>query len=322
MYDQPRYEPLEPSAFFEDGTSARPLVAGTVPRDDPRERRPPVSRKRFSTRARSRASSPNRFPFPVDRAVLERGQDRFRIFCTPCHGELGDGRGMIVRRGFNPPPPYSQRRAAEAADRPLLRCDDPRVWDHVFLRLADSAARPMGHRGVHPGASTEPARRGRQPPPRIGTDFPPRMKLRPRGPSHDVSTNMIGRGCPASPARPHPVAGAGRWRRWGSCLSLAAWVVWPGISFLPSYLVGYVFWVGIGLGCMGLTMLHHLVGGSWGLVVRRPLESGGMTLLPLALLFLPLALGLSRLYPWARPEASATIRSSQHKSLYLNERFS
>ena len=45
-------------------------------------------------------------PFPVDRAVLERGQDRYRIFCTPCHGELGDGRGMIVRRGFNPPPTF------------------------------------------------------------------------------------------------------------------------------------------------------------------------------------------------------------------------
>ena len=56
-----------------------------------------------------------------------------------------------------------QRRAAEAADRPLLRCDDARVRDHVFLRLPDSAARPLGHRGVHPGASVEPARRGRQP---------------------------------------------------------------------------------------------------------------------------------------------------------------
>jgi mono/diheme cytochrome c family protein len=46
-------------------------------------------------------------PFPVDRAVLERGQGRYRIYCIPCHGETGDGRGIIVRRGFNPPPPYS-----------------------------------------------------------------------------------------------------------------------------------------------------------------------------------------------------------------------
>ena len=86
----------------------------------------------------------------------------------------------------------------------------------------------------------------------------------------------------------------------GLVVSLLGCLIWPR-TFLPSYLVAYVFWVGIALGCLGLTMLHHLVGGSWGLVVRRPMEAGGMTLLPLAVLFLPLALGLWRLYPWARP---------------------
>ena len=96
MYEQPRYEPLEPSSFFEDGSSARPLVAGTVPREDPRGA-PPAGQGKLAESV----------PFPVDRAVLERGQERFRIYCTPCHGELGDGRGMIVRRGFNPPPPYA-----------------------------------------------------------------------------------------------------------------------------------------------------------------------------------------------------------------------
>ncbi|MGA9925237.1 MAG: hypothetical protein WBQ29_17720 [Isosphaeraceae bacterium] len=110
----------------------------------------------------------------------------------------------------------------------------------------------------------------------------------------------------------------------GVFLSLAAWGFWPEQflqHFLPSYLVAYVFWVGLALGCMGLTMLHHLVGGSWGLVVRRPMESGGMTLLPLALLFVPLALGLSRLYPWARPAEVAHDPQLQHKSLYLNVGF-
>lgn len=87
----------------------------------------------------------------------------------------------------------------------------------------------------------------------------------------------------------------------GLVVSFAGCLIWPG-TFLPSYLVAYVFWVGVALGCLGLTMLHHLVGGSWGLVVRRPMEAGGMTLLPLGVLFLPLALGLWRLYPWARPE--------------------
>ena len=162
MYEQPRYEPLEPSAFFEDGSSARPLVAGTVPRTT--RAMPPagVPDEVFYT-GWSQGKLAESVPFPVDRAVLERGQERFRIYCTPCHGELGDGRGMIVRRGFNPPPPYASEELREAADRPLLRCDDARVRDHVFLRLPDSPARPLGHRGLHPGASVEPARGGRRP---------------------------------------------------------------------------------------------------------------------------------------------------------------
>jgi len=51
---------------------------------------------------------------PVTLALLERGQDRFRIYCTPCHSELGDGRGMIVQRGFPPPPSYHTDRLREA----------------------------------------------------------------------------------------------------------------------------------------------------------------------------------------------------------------
>jgi hypothetical protein len=106
----------------------------------------------------------------------------------------------------------------------------------------------------------------------------------------------------------------------GLVLSLAAWLLWPD-RFLPAYLVAYVYWVGLALGCLGLTMLHHLVGGSWGLAVRRPMESGGMTLLPLAFLFAPLALGLARLYPWARPDEVAHDPGLQQKSLYLNVGF-
>ncbi len=107
MYEQPRYEPLEPSSFFEDGSSARPLVAGTVPRDDPRGAPPAGVPDEVFYAGWSQGKLVESVPFPVDRAVLERGQERFRIYCTPCHGELGDGRGMIVRRGFNPPPPYA-----------------------------------------------------------------------------------------------------------------------------------------------------------------------------------------------------------------------
>lgn len=104
MYDQPRFEPYEASDFFDDGTSARPLVPGTVPRRDPREQG--KSSDELFTTGKKAGQLADSLPFPVDGAVLERGQDRYRIFCTPCHGELGDGRGMIVQRGFNPPPSY------------------------------------------------------------------------------------------------------------------------------------------------------------------------------------------------------------------------
>jgi hypothetical protein len=106
----------------------------------------------------------------------------------------------------------------------------------------------------------------------------------------------------------------------GLVLCVSCGLAWPD-RFLPAYLVAYVFWVGLALGCLGFTMLHHLVGGSWGLVVRRPMEAAGMMLLPLAGLFLPIAIGISRLYPWARPDEVALDMSLQHKSLYLNTGF-
>jgi mono/diheme cytochrome c family protein len=104
MYDQPRYEPMEASAFFENGTSARPLVAGTVAREDARGGLNDVRDVSVFFTGMEQGKPATALPFPFDRSVLERGQQRYRIFCTPCHGELGDGRGIIVRRGFTPPP--------------------------------------------------------------------------------------------------------------------------------------------------------------------------------------------------------------------------
>jgi hypothetical protein len=105
----------------------------------------------------------------------------------------------------------------------------------------------------------------------------------------------------------------------GLLLCLVAWAISP-VHFYPAYLVGYQFWLGIALGSAGLTMLHHLTGGSWGLVIRRPLESGAATVLPLALLFLPLAFGVSTLYPWARG-ASVGHEAANESSPYLTEAF-
>ena len=90
---------------------------------------------------------------------------------------------------------------------------------------------------------------------------------------------------------------------------------------LLSYLVGFVFWTGVALGCLALTMLHQLSGGGWGIVIRRPLESAARTLPLMALLFVPLALGLDHIYEWARPEAVAADHILQFKAGYLNRSF-
>lgn len=107
MADQPRYDPLEPSAFFADGRSARPRVAGTVARgyahlDEHRSR---------GTIAGELADT---LPVPLTRQLLRRGQERYDIYCSPCHDRIGNGQGMIVRRGFSPPPSLHDERLRQA----------------------------------------------------------------------------------------------------------------------------------------------------------------------------------------------------------------
>ena len=89
-------------------------------------------------------------------------------------------------------------------------------------------------------------------------------------------------------------------------------------QFWQSYLLAYVFWLEIPLGCLAILMLHHLVGGRWGLVIRRLLETGAMTLPLMAVLFVPLLFGLNKLYSWTDPEMVAQSALLQHKSVYLN----
>ena len=100
MHDQPKYTPLRPSEFFGDGRSARPLIEGTVARghlgDD----------TLFETGKGPDGKFADTFPFPVTKEVLERGQQRFNIYCSPCHDRLGTGNGKIVRRGYRHPPSY------------------------------------------------------------------------------------------------------------------------------------------------------------------------------------------------------------------------
>jgi len=99
MNDEPRYKPLAASDFFEDGQSARPQVAGTIAHGHLR------LDQAFYT-GQLNGSLVETFPVPVTRALLTRGQERFDIFCSPCHGRTGNGDGMVVQRGFRPPPSY------------------------------------------------------------------------------------------------------------------------------------------------------------------------------------------------------------------------
>lgn len=96
-------------------------------------------------------------------------------------------------------------------------------------------------------------------------------------------------------------------------------------QFLRSYIVAYVFWLGITLGCLAILMLQHMSGGAWGLVIRRLLESATRTFPLLALLFLPIALGVGSVYPWAQPLATdapeALKHALAHKAPFLNVPF-
>lgn len=100
MHQAPRYDPLERSDFFADGRAARPPVEHTVARGQLRED------VVFYTGKQANGQLVDTIPVPVDRALLERGQDRFNVYCAPCHGRTGDGNGTIVQRGFKQPTSY------------------------------------------------------------------------------------------------------------------------------------------------------------------------------------------------------------------------
>ena len=99
MQDQPKYKPLAESQFFADHRSARPQIEGTVARGHLR-----LDPARYTGKINN--NDIDYFPIPITRADVERGQQRFNVYCTPCHSRLGDGRGMVVRRGYRQPPSY------------------------------------------------------------------------------------------------------------------------------------------------------------------------------------------------------------------------
>jgi mono/diheme cytochrome c family protein len=107
MHNQPKYKPLRPSEFFTDGSSARPLVEGTVARGTLQEDEAFFTGKVGTTLVRE-------MPFAVDQAVVNRGQERYNIYCTPCHDATGNGNGMVVQRGYRKPPSFMEQRLRDA----------------------------------------------------------------------------------------------------------------------------------------------------------------------------------------------------------------
>jgi mono/diheme cytochrome c family protein len=107
MHNQPRYKPFAATTFFGDGRSERPAIPDTVARGQLR-----LDAARYT--GKENAKDIDYFPIQITQADLQRGQERFNIYCTPCHGRLGDGHGLVVSRGLRQPPSYHEERLRNA----------------------------------------------------------------------------------------------------------------------------------------------------------------------------------------------------------------
>jgi len=107
MHDAPRYEPLEANTFFANGSASRMLVANTVPRGLLRE-------DTHLNEGKVDGRLATTFPMPVTADVMARGQERFNVFCSPCHGRTAQGNGLVVQRGFRAPPSLHEDRLRNA----------------------------------------------------------------------------------------------------------------------------------------------------------------------------------------------------------------
>jgi mono/diheme cytochrome c family protein len=99
MHDQPKLEAYESSDFFVDGNAMRPIPEGTVARGQ-------LNDDELLHAGRVNGQIADVMPFPVTRQLLDRGRERFNIYCSPCHGESGLGNGMVVQRGYRVPPSF------------------------------------------------------------------------------------------------------------------------------------------------------------------------------------------------------------------------
>lgn len=133
MHDQPRFDPLEPSDLFADSRSARPLVDGTVARGHLR-----IDHHFYE--GREKGELVTAFPQQVTTQMLRRGQQRFNIFCSACHGQVGFGDGMAVQRGYPRPPSFHTN---ELRQRPV---------GHLYDVITNGYGRMLGYKDQVPPA--------------------------------------------------------------------------------------------------------------------------------------------------------------------------
>ncbi len=294
-----RYRPLSQTTFFGDERSARPEVPGTVARGHLE------ADSAFYT-GRVNGQLVTALPVPLTLKLLERGQERFNVFCSPCHDRTGYGNGMIVQRGFQHPPSYHIDRLRQA---PI---------GHFFEV-------PTRGFGVMPSYAAQVPAEDRW----AIAAYIRALQLSQNAPVADVPTGGAAeaRGPEAMNASDLRLPPLDRVRTRALGVGLAALLVcglWGTLNpaqFFRSYLFAYVLWLGLPLGCLAILMLQHLVQAAWGFVIQRPLEAGSRTLPFMALLFLPLLLGIHSLYAWAQPAALAADAVLRAKQPYLNAGF-
>jgi mono/diheme cytochrome c family protein len=128
MHVQPKMKPLRADTFFANGMGSRPIPPNTIARGH-------LHQDAYFYTGMMNGKEGDVMPFPVTEEILKRGQQRFNIYCSPCHSELGDGNGMIVQRGYQRPPSYLDPKLVNA---PIGHFFD--VMTNGFGKMPDYAA--------------------------------------------------------------------------------------------------------------------------------------------------------------------------------------
>ncbi len=331
MQDQPKFKPLRENDFYSDKRSSRALIGGTVARGQ-------LDADAYLNTGMMNGKEGDVMPFPVTPAVLDRGRERFNIYCSPCHSQLGDGNGMVVQRGFKHPPSYHIDRLRKAPIGHFFN-----VMTKGYGAMADYSAQvPVNDRWAIAAyirvAATQPGRPAQRRSGGSGDRLASASGQCQLAAAADQSDGHARRGRRRHPARREermtadvstrdfapPAAPLARWRKRALMIGVAAGIlsiigvfVSPD-EFLRGYLMGFMVCLGLTLGSVAWLMTGHLTGGNWWMISRRLFEAAAKTLPLVTVMFLPIAFGMHRLYLWTHTDVVAADKVLQAKQFYLN----